>query len=160
MEPLRITRPACLGRSRPPSPFGGAVGRKRRSRSQGAGLLWPASLDAGQSGRRAQEGLVTVCARASGQRDHDPVSGVVLPEAGSVRENRDGHDLGQCVVACQPRGPGVEADAQSAGQARAARCPSTRGASYPIKSPWLNAIEPHWIYAKRKVGEADRLLPA
>jgi hypothetical protein len=30
----------------------------------------------------------------------------------------------------------------------------------PIKSPWLNAIEPHWIHAKRKVGEADRLLPA
>ena len=26
--------------------------------------------------------------------------------------------------------------------------------------PWLNAIEPHWIHAKRKVGEADRLLPA
>jgi transposase len=30
----------------------------------------------------------------------------------------------------------------------------------PIKSPWLNSIEPHWIHAKRKVGEADRLLPA
>lgn len=30
----------------------------------------------------------------------------------------------------------------------------------PTKSPWLNAIEPHWIHAKRKVSEADRLLPA
>jgi transposase len=30
----------------------------------------------------------------------------------------------------------------------------------PIKSPWLNPIEPHWIHAKRKVSEADRLLSA
>jgi transposase len=30
----------------------------------------------------------------------------------------------------------------------------------PIKSPWLNSIEPHWIHAKRKVAEPARLLPA
>jgi hypothetical protein len=30
----------------------------------------------------------------------------------------------------------------------------------PIKSPWLNPIEPHWVHGKRKVVEADRLLPA
>jgi len=30
----------------------------------------------------------------------------------------------------------------------------------PKKSPWLNAIEPKWIYGKRKVVEADRLLGA
>jgi transposase len=30
----------------------------------------------------------------------------------------------------------------------------------PIKSPWLNAIEPKWIHGKRKVVEADRLLGA
>lgn len=30
----------------------------------------------------------------------------------------------------------------------------------PIKSPWLNPIEPRWIHGKRKVVEPDRLLCA
>jgi hypothetical protein len=30
----------------------------------------------------------------------------------------------------------------------------------PIKSPWLNPIEPRWIHAQRKVVEPDRLLSA
>lgn len=30
----------------------------------------------------------------------------------------------------------------------------------PIKSPWLNPIEPRWVHAKRKVVEPDRLLGA
>ena len=30
----------------------------------------------------------------------------------------------------------------------------------PIKSPWLNPIEPRWVHGKRNVVEADRLLPA
>lgn len=30
----------------------------------------------------------------------------------------------------------------------------------PIKSPWLNPLEPHWMHGKRKVVEPDRLLPA
>jgi transposase len=30
----------------------------------------------------------------------------------------------------------------------------------PIKSPWLNAIEPKWIHSKRKVTEPERLLGA
>ncbi len=25
----------------------------------------------------------------------------------------------------------------------------------PSKSPWLNSMEPHWLHAKRKVGEPD-----
>jgi len=25
----------------------------------------------------------------------------------------------------------------------------------PIKSPWLNPMEPHWLHAKRKVAEFD-----
>lgn len=28
----------------------------------------------------------------------------------------------------------------------------------PVKSPWLNRIEPHWVHAKRAVVEPDRLL--
>jgi transposase len=28
----------------------------------------------------------------------------------------------------------------------------------PVKSPWLNPIEPHWAHGKRKVVEPDRLL--
>jgi len=30
----------------------------------------------------------------------------------------------------------------------------------PIKSPWLNSIEPRWIHGKRRVVEPDRLLTA
>ena len=30
----------------------------------------------------------------------------------------------------------------------------------PIKSPWLNPIEPKWVHGKRKVVEPTRLLPA
>ena len=30
----------------------------------------------------------------------------------------------------------------------------------PIKSPWLNAIEPKWVHGKRKVVEPDGLLTA
>jgi transposase len=30
----------------------------------------------------------------------------------------------------------------------------------PKKSPWLNAIEPKWVHAKRKVVEPDALLGA
>jgi DDE superfamily endonuclease len=30
----------------------------------------------------------------------------------------------------------------------------------PIKSPWLNNIEPHWVHGKRNVIEPDRLLSA
>jgi len=30
----------------------------------------------------------------------------------------------------------------------------------PIKSPWLNPIEPKWLHGKRKVAEPDRLLSA
>ena len=28
----------------------------------------------------------------------------------------------------------------------------------PVKSPWLNRIEPKWVHAKRAVAEPDRLL--
>ena len=30
----------------------------------------------------------------------------------------------------------------------------------PVKSPWLNPIEPHWVHGKRKVVEPARLLTA
>jgi transposase len=30
----------------------------------------------------------------------------------------------------------------------------------PVKSPWLNPIEPHWVHGKRRVAEPARLLSA
>jgi len=30
----------------------------------------------------------------------------------------------------------------------------------PVKSPWLNPIEPKWVHGKRAVSEPDRLLSA
>ena len=32
--------------------------------------------------------------------------------------------------------------------------------SLPIKSPWLNPIEPKWVHGKRRVVEPTRLLTA
>ena len=32
--------------------------------------------------------------------------------------------------------------------------------SLPIKSPWLNPIEPRWIHTRRRIVEPTRLLPA
>ena len=32
--------------------------------------------------------------------------------------------------------------------------------SLPIKSPWLNPIEPKWVHGKRAIVEPDRLLTA
>lgn len=32
--------------------------------------------------------------------------------------------------------------------------------SLPVKSPWLNPIEPKWLHGKRRVGEPDRTLPS
>ena len=29
----------------------------------------------------------------------------------------------------------------------------------PVKGPWLNPIEPKWVYAQRKVVKPARLLP-
>jgi hypothetical protein len=31
---------------------------------------------------------------------------------------------------------------------------------WPIKSPWLNPIEPKWVHGKQRVVEPARLLPA
>ena len=30
----------------------------------------------------------------------------------------------------------------------------------PVKSPWLNRLEPYWVHAKRRIVEPDRLLSA
>jgi hypothetical protein len=30
----------------------------------------------------------------------------------------------------------------------------------PVKSPWLNPIEPKWLHGKKRVAEPDRLLTA
>jgi hypothetical protein len=34
------------------------------------------------------------------------------------------------------------------------------GSPLPIKSPWLNPMEPKWVHTKRRVVAPDRLLPA
>ena len=43
---------------------------------------------------------------------------------------------------------------QTGGGVRLLVCP------LPVKSPWLNPIEPHWVHGKRKVMEPARLLTA
>ncbi len=44
--------------------------------------------------------------------------------------------------------------AHRAGGVRIVPCP------LPIKSPWLNPIEPKWVHGKRRVAEPARLLGA
>jgi len=61
-----------------------------------------------------------------------------------VREWINAHNRRVCETGCGSGVPGV----------RIVPCP------LPIKSPWLNPIEPKWVHGKRKVVEPDRLLTA
>jgi hypothetical protein len=45
-------------------------------------------------------------------------------------------------------------EARAEGGVRIAAC------SLPVKSPWLNPIEPRWAHGKKAVVEPERLLPA
>ena len=49
---------------------------------------------------------------------------------------------------------------QPPGQARRAAACGIVPCPLPIKSPWLNPIEPKWVHGKRRVVEPDRLLSA
>ena len=78
---------------------------------------------------------------------------------GRARAHRRAADLGQRVVAHQPRGPDVAAQhnhhVKQTGQGvRILAC------RLPSKSPWLNPIEPKWVHGKRAIVEPDRLLSA
>jgi hypothetical protein len=63
---------------------------------------------------------------------------------------------------------GIRAQSSEAGSQPITGKPTTEGGCgvrivpclLPTKSPWLNAIEPKWIDAKRKVVEPERLLGA
>ena len=51
-------------------------------------------------------------------------------------------------------------DAHNRAVKRAGRGVRLVSCPLPVKSPWLNPIEPKWVHTKRKVIEPDRLLTA
>jgi hypothetical protein len=105
--------------------------------------------------------VVALCGRSSGERYNHALFGVVLPEAGRLRQEGFGVDLGQCQLAHKPGGQALKVGkhnrALKKGEKEGVRIVSCL---LPKKSPWLNAMEPKWIHGKRKVVEPDGLLGA
>jgi hypothetical protein len=124
-------RTAAAGRGDPPA---------RRRRPGGAGLRRAAAAD-NRPRRHARGGALTALRRrATGQRRHDPVPGLVRGAGGRAGGDDAGAALGQCLLARQPGGADGHPHPQPArhreGGVRVVPC------FLPIKSPWLNPIEP------------------
>ena len=110
--------------------------------------------------RPGRSGLAALRRRPAGQCGHHPVPGLVLRQAGRrwacpvwalIWDNASWH-VSKAVRAWirahnragQAAGPGV----------RILVC------YLPVKSPWLNPIEPKWVHGKRAIVEPTRLLSA
>jgi hypothetical protein len=104
--------------------------------------------------------VVALRGRPPGERHNDPLSLLVLPEAGGSRQ--------ECVwvlmwdnaswhISKEVRGWITSHNRKVKNSGDGVRIISCL---LPTKSPWLNAIEPKWVHAKRKVVEPDRLLSA
>ena len=119
-------------------------------------------------------GLLIEYIQESGQRkeevwlrfvDGRPVSGVTTAflEWSCDKLERIGKKalafgIGQCVLACEQGSANVDKRAQPEGEAGREGRVRIIVCFLPIKSPWLNPIEPRWVHGKRKVVEAERLL--
>ena len=149
--------PCTPGPSGHAAAAGRAGGAARRPRPQGAGLLraagasprqrtpeaiWLRFVDGRPVSAVTTHFLAWCCERAGGAGSRRCCWSGTTPPGTSAGEVR----------ALDPR-------AQPPGQAgragvRIVACP------LPIKSPWLNPIEPKWVHGKRRVVEPARLLTA
>ena len=90
---------------------------------------------------------------------NDAVSFVVLRGAPSGGKEDGAAHLGQRELACLQRGEEMARKTQPPRQ-RERRGVRIVSCLLPKQSPWLNAIEPKWVHAKRKVVEPEGLLGA
>ena len=107
------------------------------------------------------EALAALRGRPPGQRGDHAVPGLVLRPSWRRRgktalllvwDNASWH-ISQEVRALAAR-------RTTARSRRAAAACGSSPACLPVKSPWLNPIEPKWVHGKRRVVEPDRLLTA
>ncbi len=129
----------------------GAHATHGRPRPQGAGLLWAAGAASATGGG---PDVAPVCRRAPGACGHHGFSGVVLRSIRGARLHSLAIDLGQRVLAPQPRRATLDSPAQSAGQTGRGRG-ALRGLPVAQQKP---VAQLH----RTKMGpwEADRLLSA
>ena len=112
-------------------------------------------------GRRlARADLAALRRRPPGQRRHDRVPGLVLRQAGT----RPGKEALLLVWDNAPwhvsRAVRAWIRAHNRQVKRTGRGVRIVACYLPIKSPWLNPIEPKWAHGKRRVVEPARLLSA
>jgi hypothetical protein len=94
------------------------------------------------------------------QQDNDPLPFVVLPEVPSGRQEGMGVDLGQRLLAHLQREVKGWIASHNRGVKSSGCGVRIISRLLPIKSPWLNSMEPEWVHSKRKVVEPDGLLTA
>src|SRR5215211_6769073 len=82
-----------------------------------------------------------------------------LGKARRYRQEGSAAHLGQRLLAHLQRGEEMAREAQPPRQGERGGS-ENRELSSSEQSPWLNAIEPKWVHAKRKVVEPDGLLGA
>ena len=85
------------------------------------------------------------------------VPGLVLHAVGGGREAGVAVDMGQCLLAREQSGASRSGRTTARSSARGRACGSC---VLPVKTPWLNPIEPKWVHGKRAIAEPARLLSA
>ena len=153
-------RPACTPGPTTTSRCGWSS--RRSPRTTPIRRRWPATAcwSVGRAARRlAGAGLAALRRRPPGERDHHPVPGLVLQPNSRRTARRPCCWSGTMPPGTSAPRSGLDPRPQSPGQAgrhgvRIVTC------YLPIKSPWLNPIEPKWLHGKRRVVEPARLLSA
>ena len=121
MEPPGAARAVRVDGGGSAAAAGRAGGRQGRPGPQGAGLLRAAGALGGWGGRLAGAGLAALRRRPPGQRAHDPVSRLVLRQAGGGGQDGAAAGLGQRRLARQQGSPRLDPAAQPPGQAHRRR---------------------------------------
>ena len=148
MEPPRPAQPPYVDRRQALTPGPKRAG-PARPRAQSGRVLW--AVTRGYTGHAPP-----LCGWAAGQCGDDAISRVADGLVGRRRQNRlllvwdnASWHVSQAVRAW------IKAHnrhVKQAGGCRVVVCP------LPVKSPWLNRIEPKWVHGKRAMAEPDRKL--
>jgi hypothetical protein len=102
--------------------------------------------------------LAALCGWPSGERDYDPVIGMVLRQVAAAGQTGMDPGLGQCPLAYQSCGSRLDPRSQSAGERNR---PGRPHFCLPAadQKPLAPPIEPKWVHGKRRIVEPDRMLP-
>jgi hypothetical protein len=104
--------------------------------------------------------VAAFCRGPAGECDHDRLPRLELSPAHRPWQEGVAPDLGQRPLAPEPGSTRLDPSTQPPSEAGEQTGVHIVVCPLPIKSPWLNPLEPHWVHGKRGVVEADGILPA